>query len=192
MPGKFIKKLSQKAVAPQPDEESKEDCSETKCENEANKESQSRHVVLDPLDLKKKPKKKRGKESRAMLKKKRENKHIVTIQSKWRGHCARKSIADQKSQKEAEKTKEPDEDNAEEEKLEDYKKIPFQDIRRVQFCVDNAVGLPVNCTATRVSCRLIRQDRTPLSEAGESYSDPESPVTSPDFDMYMTWKGNVF
>ena len=124
------------------------------------------------------------------MKKKRANKHAVLIQSKWRGHAARLTISERKAQKEKEKTLEPDPDNAEEEKLADFKKIPFASIKRAQFYVDNAVGLPVNCTATRVSCRLLKQDRTPLSEAGESFSDPSSPVSSPEFDLFMTWKGN--
>ena len=208
MPGKFIKKMSKKSIAtvePEttsapPDvavvELSKvapDPVQQTPLEDSIRQEHSSApsHLTpLKPLDLAKNiPKKKRGKGSRANLKKKRENKHAVNIQSKWRGHCARKSIAERNLQKEAMRQQEPDADNAEEEKLEDFEKIPFEQIKRVQFCVDSAVGLPVNCTATRVSCRLLQQDRTPLSEAGESFSDPETAVTAPGYDLFMTWKG---
>jgi hypothetical protein len=177
--GKFIKSLSKKKIA--------------SVEGSSSGQLIPRltPITITPQDKKSSPsKKKRGKASRENLKKKRANKHAVLIQSKWRGHCARKSIADQRSHKKSENQQEPDPDNAEEEILEDFKKIPFQGIKRVQFYVDNAVGLPVNCTACRVSCRLIQQDRTPLSEAGESFSDPESFVSSPEFDLFMTWKGN--
>lgn len=206
MPGKFIKKMSKKSLA-SVEPEASSSTPVLSVEESSSKVSPDPVVVqpsplenklcnrtplsLDPLDhTKNTHKKKRGKMSRANLKKKRENKHAVNIQSKWRGHCARKSITERKAQKEAEKLLEPDKDNAEEEKLEDFMKIPFEQIKRVDFCVDGAVGLPVNCTATRVSCRLLQQDRIPLSEAGESFADPETPVTSPAYDLFMSWKGS--
>jgi hypothetical protein len=193
MPGKFIKKMSKKAVVtvtPEPSSQTPTVPVVVVPEPAKVAPTAVQLSPLEPLDITKKaPKKKRGKISRSNLKKKRENKHAVLIQSKWRGHCTRKTISERKEEKEKAHLQEPDEDNAEEEKLEAFKQIPFDDIKRVQFCVDNAVGLPVNCTVTRISCRLLQQDRTPLSEAGESFSDPESPVTSPEYDMFMTWKG---
>jgi len=204
MPGKFIKKLSQKAVnkvvpeteiaCPETISPSRESGNVASVEPEPEPEPSKTMPTpqhkreLAPLALPSKPKKKRGKHSRSKLKAKRENKHAVMIQSKWRGHCTRKTIAERKADKELEHTMEPQEDNAEEEQLEVFKRVPFAYLRRVQFCVDGASGLPVSCTATRVSCRLIKQDRTPLSEAAESHSDPESPVCSPDYDLFMTWK----
>jgi hypothetical protein len=202
MPGKFIKKLSQKSVkqvepAPEPEKDQLQDQHQHQHQEEDHEPRTElsalpqgvalRKPELAPLALN--PKKKRGKLSRSNLKKKRENKHAVLIQSKWRGHCTRKTIAERKADKEREREREPLEDNAEEEQLEAFKRVPFAQLRRVQFCVDGAEGLPVSCTATRVSCRLLQQDRTPLTEAGESYSDPETPVSSPDYDLFLTWKG---
>lgn len=202
MPGKFIKKLSQKSlkkVEPDPNSTLPEDIRHEEIASKITTEAPKLAPTLphknplEPLDFATlNHKKKRGKISRSNLKQKRENRHAVLIQSKWRGHCARKTIAERKADKNSERKQEPRTDNAEEEKLEEFKRVPFAQLRRVQFCVDGAVGLPVSCTATRVSCRLLQQDRTPLSEdAAESFSDPQSPVSAPDFDLFMTWKGRT-
>ena len=102
---------------------------------------------------------------------------------------ARKSVADQKEQLKK-RSAEPDPDNAEEKILESYKTIEFEKLRRVSFYVDGAVGLPANCTVTRVTGRLLTQDRHAVTSLGsvESFSDPQSPCFSPSYDLFLSWK----
>mmetsp|Transcript_24492 Transcript_24492/g.36015 ORF Transcript_24492/g.36015 Transcript_24492/m.36015 type:complete len:664 (+) Transcript_24492:202-2193(+) len=129
------------------------------------------------------------KKGRKKLAEKRRSMHALKLQSCWRGHRTRKSIADQIATSQV-KSAAPDPDNAEEEMLEKFQKISFSDLGRVQFYVDRGVGLPVSCTATRVSVSLLTGDRVPVTGTGgtQSYSDPRSLSSSPDFDLFLTWK----
>jgi hypothetical protein len=138
------------------------------------------------------------------IKKKRLDLKAIAIQSSWRGHQIRKTI-EQILQKK--KTKQKNKisfskggdqvivsdpiSNAEEEKLEKFRKIPFDQLSRVQFYIDCAVGLPENCTITRVSGRLLRPDRTEVSSVGtvEAISDPRSSATDPAINLFLSWKG---
>jgi hypothetical protein len=81
-------------------------------------------------------------------------------------------------------------DNAEEEKLEAFERIPFENLKRVQFFVDGSDGLPCACTMSRVVGKLFNSDdRKQIGEFSESYSDPESLATAPNFNLFMTWQG---
>jgi hypothetical protein len=133
------------------------------------------------------------------IKKKRLETKATKIQSRWRGHQIRKTIDQMKSEKEQPPTPEenvPSTDpllNAEEEKLETFRKIPFSELNRVQFYVDSAVGLPENCTISRVSGRLLRPDRSEVSSLGtvEAFTNPRSDATNPAIDLFLSWKGRL-
>lgn len=81
-------------------------------------------------------------------------------------------------------------DDNDEVKLESYRQVPFSDMNRVQFCVDGAVGLPINCTASRVSGQLMLPNRQRLGPLLSSLCDPDSSMCCPKFDLFMTWRGN--
>jgi hypothetical protein len=141
------------------------------------------------------PKKRKVK---VVIKKKRLETKATQIQSRWRGHQIRKTIQQIKGEKEKPLNLEetpPQTDpllNAEEEKLETFRKIPFHELNRVQFYVDSAVGLPENCTISRVCGRLLRPDRTEVSSLGtiETFTDPRSDATNPAVDLFLSWKGS--
>jgi hypothetical protein len=81
-------------------------------------------------------------------------------------------------------------DNAEEEKLQTFKRVPFDNLNRVQFHVDGAIGLPISCTMTRVVAKLYTPEgRKQVGEYSEGYSQPESLALNPVYDMFMTWPG---
>jgi hypothetical protein len=81
-------------------------------------------------------------------------------------------------------------DNNEEMRLESYRQVPFASLNRVQFCVDGAVGLPINCTASRVSGQLLLPNRQRIGPMLSSYSDPDSAACCPKFDLFMTWRAS--
>jgi hypothetical protein len=85
----------------------------------------------------------------------------------------------------------PEVDNAEDQLVEMCQKVQFENIDRVSFYIDGAVGLPANCTVTRVTARLLTQDRQQVTSLGstESHSDPQSPCFSPSYDLFLSWKG---
>jgi hypothetical protein len=130
------------------------------------------------------------KRSHQHLKEIRKDKYATKIQSGWRGKLARKSVADQKRHLEI-RSELPELDNAEEQVLETYQQIPFENLQRVSFYIDGAIGLPANCTVTRVTARLLTQDRQQVTSLGstESYCDPQSPCFSPSYDLFLSWKG---
>ena len=43
--------------------------------------------------------------------------------------------------------------------IKTMQKLPFDRISAIQFCVDNAIGLPLSTTATRVTARLLDHDK---------------------------------
>lgn len=79
-------------------------------------------------------------------------------------------------------------DDNDEQLLESYNPVPFSLLRRVQFCVDGAIGLPVNCTASRVSAQLMEPSRRRLGPLISSYTDPDSPMANPRLDLVATWR----
>ena len=152
---------------------------------------------------------------KVQLKQKRVEWRVILIQSYWRGFLARKKMKQKKNNSLSNPlnlTSNPHpnltsnhsnsiknenlkiEMNAEEEKLESFQSIPFHDLNRVQFYIDSAVGLPENCTITRVSGQLLKPDRSKVSSIGavESFSDPRSSATNPNFNLFLSWKGSFF
>lgn len=70
--------------------------------------------------------------------------------------------------------------------------LAFDSVSSIQFCVDSASGLPISCTATRVTARLLSHDRSQIGEpSAPSYCDPDSECYSPKFDLHMGWRGNT-
>lgn len=70
--------------------------------------------------------------------------------------------------------------------------LSFDAVSSIQFCVDNASGLPISCTATRVTARLLSHDRSQIGEpSAPSYCDPDSECYAPKFDLHMGWRGNA-
>ena len=128
---------------------------------------------------------------KSRLKHKRRSKSATAIQSQWRVKLARKSIAAQKSQL-SNKTTAPRSDNAEEEVLENFNKVPFENLANVNFTIDGAIGLPANCTVTRVTGRLLSQDRITVESLGiaEAYSDPQAACLAHTFDLLISWRGS--
>lgn len=138
------------------------------------------------------------------IKKKRLESKATQIQSNWRGHQIRKTIKQQQQEHQQEQEQQLQQDhqqdntnssqsNAEEEKLETFSKIPYKNLSRVQFYVDSAVGLPDNCTISRVSGRLLRPDRSEVSSIGtvETFTDPRSDATNPAINLFLSWKGKI-
>ena len=76
-------------------------------------------------------------------------------------------------------------------KLERYDNVPFDHLKRVNFLVDGAVGLPCNCTVTRVTSRLIYPDRREVAcvASGDTLSDPDMSCFSPTYALSSTWEG---
>lgn len=71
--------------------------------------------------------------------------------------------------------------------------LSFDKISSIQFCVDGAVGLPMNATATRVTTRLYAYDRSNVGEeAPPTYSAADSDYSSPNYDLHMSWRGTIF
>lgn len=79
-------------------------------------------------------------------------------------------------------------DDNDEQLLESYNQVPFNKLQRVQFCVDGAIGLPVNCTASRVSAQLMEPTRHRLGPLMSSYTHPDSPMANPRLDLFSTWR----
>ena len=74
--------------------------------------------------------------------------------------------------------------------LERFNDLPFDKVKKVHLCIDGAIGLPVNCTATRVTARVLAPDRTPVGDyVSCGYSFPDSDVSCPEFDVDMSWRG---
>lgn len=66
----------------------------------------------------------------------------------------------------------------------------FNAVSSIQFCVDGASGLPISCTATRVTARLLSHDRSQIGEpSAASFGDPDSDCYAPKFDLHMGWRG---
>lgn len=79
-------------------------------------------------------------------------------------------------------------DNNDEQVLESYNAVPFSKLQRVQFCVDGAIGLPVNCTASRVSAQLMEPSRHRVGPLISAYTDPDSPMANPSVNLFATWR----
>jgi hypothetical protein len=82
-------------------------------------------------------------------------------------------------------------DDNEEYKLESYQKIPFNDLERIQFCVDGAIGLPDNVVASRVAAQLLTPERQRIGPLVSSIGDADSSATNPKLNVFVTWRGTV-
>ena len=85
-------------------------------------------------------------------------------------------------------SKEGQADDNDEQQLETYQQIPFNKIRNAQFCVDGAIGLPVNCTATRVTAQIMEPSRLRIGPLVSTYSNPDSPMANPAMNLVVTWR----
>ena len=82
------------------------------------------------------------------------------------------------------------EDTMESKEIDRMKHLAFNSISSIQFCIDNAIGLPASTTATRVTARLIAHDRSQVGEiSAPSFSHPDSDVLNPVYDLHMVWRG---
>lgn len=81
-------------------------------------------------------------------------------------------------------------ENEESRELQRMEHLSLDRVSSIQFCVDGAVGMPVSCTATRVTARLLDHDRRQIGEpSSSSVSLPDSFVSSPIFDLQAGWRG---
>ena len=80
--------------------------------------------------------------------------------------------------------------NEESREIQRMEHLALDRVSNIQFCVDGAVGMPVSCTATRVTARLLDHDRRQIGEPSAStVSQPDSQVSSPIFDLQAGWRG---
>ena len=70
---------------------------------------------------------------------------------------------------------------------------PFKEITSVIFTVEGATGLPVCCTATRVSVRLVSGNRETISNGDTpSLANAECIYSSPKYSLQSKLEGKVF
>jgi len=132
----------------------------------------ARALTLAPIS------KRKDKKGRKRLLEKRQNKHATNLQKAWRGFSARSSLI--RKQSPAETPPEPVEAGVHEPK---FTQVKFDRIQDVQFSIERAVGLPVNCTATRVSMRVMTQSRKQVVEPQVAFSEPSYPQCSPPYNL---------
>jgi len=156
-------------------------------------------VVPDPSEAARSLADARRQKRKAKAEKMRKERHASVIQACWRGGIARLKwitlLGEVRAAKVAaalEKSKAlraKDDLCIDDSVIEPFQRVTLDSVETVELCVDGAVGLPVNCTATRVSARLICPDRTQAglsAEPNNCFAD--SPCFSPTFDLQMRWK----
>lgn len=138
------------------------------------------------------PKPQLGKKSSALaarLDRIRQNAGATKLQTIFRGMKARRSMHEIVQQN-LSKMKTEVESNCNE--LESFVDIPFHQLRSVQLCVDAAEGLPLCCTATRVTGRLLTERREQIGDNIMSNCEigcsPQRPLYS---DCIGSWDKSV-
>lgn len=123
----------------------------------------------------------------------------ISIQSIWRGHKHRKSLMQIAAEYKSSKVTIGDKADhapsmfakAEETELESFSDIFMDEVKHIQCCVDGAEGLPVNCTATRVTVKLLTPNRTQIGESMTCFSHPDSPAHSPSYECISSWSRSL-
>ncbi len=146
------------------------------------------------------------------------SKHIIKIQSRWRGYKARAKIyaeipEDAQTPETSLRRKRlmppprtPIRGNSENisGKLEAtqilptevpkvHEKLPFDKNYEIVVLIDGITGLPLTSTATRISCVLYMPTKQQIGESFvSSVSDMQSEFTNPHFAIRVRWKGETY
>jgi hypothetical protein len=121
-------------------------------------------------------------------------KHASVIQARWRGIKARRSIYNLVKERKERKENtisfnelgvgvKEDNKGLQETRLQEYERVLFNKLIGIEFCIDWAVGLPVNCTVSRVSAKLINSKRVQHGKLSYEFSDPDTDTINPSFDL---------
>ncbi len=135
----------------------------------------------------------------------KQSSHVTVIQSRWRGHLARIVGLTSKTNKivpvpETPKSKKFRRSGTtyqlarasfmETMTTATLQRIELSKVTTAEFYIDGATGLPYSGTATRVTARLMAENKSQIGEtAAPTFSHPDSDYTSPGFNLNIKWRG---
>lgn len=72
--------------------------------------------------------------------------------------------------------------------IQKYTRCTFENVNKIQFCIDGAIHLPCNCTTTRVTTKLVNVNMKQVGELSvQEFSSLDSDFKNPYFNLTITW-----